>query len=294
MLVVVTMSGMVAFMIIRGFTIVRAGQTGEQELAMALVATKIDRIERPEIPSEAWSAFQRNDRAARPGNSHDRFRLAGTFFVMGSGTDNGGREGRRMAIIDDVETRKQHIVNEGQSFEDYDILRIYQDRLIMRRDGIEVEINLSFKGGVTTRSTEAMAASPESPEEESQFPVEENKFGRRIGETRWVIQKDALVDYYHELLDEPERIAAIYMSMKPDYQDGEVAGYHLQKEGEHEFFDAMGLREGDRIRSVNSMRMISQARAEYFISEFMQDRLGAVVLDIERDGEMEKLIYLLR
>ena len=54
--------------------------------------------------------------------------------------------------------------------------------------------------------------------------LETSRFGKRIGEARWVMQKEALVGYYQELLDDPERIAAIYMSMKPDYIDGEVAG----------------------------------------------------------------------
>jgi len=83
--------------------------------------------------------------------------------------------------------------------------------------------------------------------------------------------------------------------MQPDYApEGQVAGYRLEKEGEAEFFAAVGLQEGDTIRRVNSMNMTSQARAEYFISEFMKERLGAVVLDVERNGQQEKLIYLFR
>jgi len=42
------------------------------------------------------------------------------------------------------------------------------------------------------------------------------------------------------------------------------------------------------------MRMTSQRRAEYFIGEFVQGRLGAVVLDIERNGQPTKLVYLIK
>ena len=42
------------------------------------------------------------------------------------------------------------------------------------------------------------------------------------------------------------------------------------------------------------MKMTKQERAEYFIREFVQDRLNAVVLDIERNGNPQKLIYYLR
>ena len=46
------------------------------------------------------------------------------------------------------------------------------------------------------------------------------------------------------------------------------------------------------VRRVNSMHMTSQRRAEHFIREFVRGNLGAVVLDIERGGKEEKLIYL--
>ena len=56
----------------------------------------------------------------------------------------------------------------------------------------------------------------------------------------------------------------------------------------------MGLRQGDVVRRVNSLHMTSQKRAEYFIGEFVKGGLGAVVLDIERDGRPEKLVYLVK
>jgi type II secretory pathway component PulC len=84
------------------------------------------------------------------------------------------------------------------------------------------------------------------------------------------------------------------MSLKPDYKDEEVAGYYLEAEGEGEFFKAVGLQEGDTIRKVNSMLMTSQKRAEYFISEFIRNRVNAFVLEVDRNGKEEKLIYLIR
>jgi hypothetical protein len=45
---------------------------------------------------------------------------------------------------------------------------------------------------------------------------------------------------------------------------------------------------------VNSMHMTSQSRAEFFLGEFVKERLNAVVLDIERDGNPQKIIYLIR
>jgi len=245
------------------------------------------------LPADTWSVFQNSGEPVASKN--DRYRLAGTFFVMGNNETSPNTERQRRAIIDDVSSNQQYMVSEGQTFQEYEILRIYQDRLIMRRDAVEVELTLSFQSSTRDLKTSTASDAQKSDVIMGQEVLESNRFGKRIGEKRWVIDKKAIVGYYQELLDQPERIAAVYMSMKPDFDDeGEVEGFTLQKEGEKEFFDAVGLLEGDTIRKVNSMRMTSQKRAEYFISEFMNERLGAVVLDIEREGKPEKLIYLFR
>ena len=78
-------------------------------------------------------------------------------------------------------------------------------------------------------------------------------------------------------------------------KDNVLAGYRLNTSlGEKEFYTQVGLQDGDVVRRVNSMRMTSQRRAEYFIGEFVQNRLGAVVIDIERNGQPKKLVYLVK
>ena len=97
-------------------------------------------------------------------------------------------------------------------------------------------------------------------------------------------------------MDDPERLAALFMAMEPDRDAaGKVAGYRVNMDvGEKEFYTQMGFQQGDVVRKVNSMRMTSQRRAEYFIGEFVQNRLGAVVIDIERNGTPKKLVYLVK
>jgi type II secretion system protein C len=287
---VIFISGALGLAVYAGWVVMKARTSLSQATANPVAANEIVRPQPDMISAEAWNVFKTPAVAATGGADHDRFRLAGTFFVMGA--DGDGSERKRLAILDDVPANRQHMVSEGQAFEDYEIVRIYQDRLIMRRDGLEIELQLSFQEAVSAMKPEKAASDTAADPEE--VVLESNRFGKRIGETRWVIQKQALVDYYYELLDEPERIAAIYASLKPDYENGSIVGHYLESEGEAEFFQAVGLQEGDRIRRVNSMNMTSQARAEYFISEFMQDRLGAVVLDIIRDEKEEKLIYMMR
>ncbi len=244
-----------------------------------------------EFPDDAWHVFQASDGAPEVDDQSGRFRLAGTFFVMPDDQQaNVVRE--QMAILDDLEAKRQSIVSEGDQVSGHVVARIFENRVILRKDGQEIELLLSFKDfpGVEADTGKGMTS-----REDEEPVLESNRYVHRIGETRWLINKQALVDYYHELLDAPDRIAALYESLRPDYsEEGEILGYILDPVGEQEFYRAVGLQEGDRVRKVNSMNMISQRRAEYFIGEFMQDRLGAVVIDVERGDEMVKLIYLMR
>ena len=125
--------------------------------------------------------------------------------------------------------------------------------------------------------------------------LEVSKFGKRIAENRWVLNRESLLAYYDEVMDDPERVAALFVSLKPDYDPAnQIKGYYLESEGEQEFFRSVGLAEGDVIRKVNSMNMTSQKRAEFFIGEFVKNRMNAIVIDIDREGQAEKLIYLVR
>lgn len=115
-----------------------------------------------------------------------------------------------------------------------------------------------------------------------------NRFGKKIGEFRWVYKREALMEYFNEVFEEPERMAALYRSMKPIYNEKQrVDGYAVDVQGEDEFFATSGLKNGDVFKSVNSLRMTSQSRAEYMIKEFVQNRLDTIVLDIEREGKGE-------
>lgn len=238
--------------------------------------------------------FQLAGVAARDaGPLAERFRLAGTFFLYGDDADGQGGE-RRRAIVDDLAERKQLIVSEEQDIAGYTVTRIEPDRIRLRRDGIEHELLLSFSAVSAAAASPASERSADAVSMEDMPAIESTRFGKRVGENRWVIRREELLRYYAELLDDPERIANVYASLKPKYEDNAIAGYVLNTEGEGDFFRAIGLQEGDVIRRVNSMRMVSQRRAEYFISEFMKNRVSALVFDIERGEQAEKLIYLIR
>lgn len=238
--------------------------------------------------AEDWAVFQPAAGAAPADLSPlaRRFRLAGTFFSIGDEDPASAR----LAILDDVEKKQQFLVREQETFEDVRVVRILRDHIVLTSQGQEETLWLSFHGA----GGEAPSDRPGPVGEPGEPTLEQNRFGRRVGEARWVLSRQALTEYYQELANDPERIAALYMTMKPDYQENRIAGYVVDIEGEQEFLEAVGLKQNDFIRKVNSMNMTSQRRAEYFISEFLQERVSAVVLDIEREGQAQKLIYLIR
>ena len=224
--------------------------------------------------------------AANLGPLARRFRLAGTFFAASSYQQS------RKAIIDDIQKKTQCLVAEGDNL-DQNILvvTIFRDRVILRDGNNDEQLWLSFAGGNKPATS---ANRPEANVTQGQADATLVRFGKRTGERRWVLERGAVLQYYQELLNNPDRLAKVFESLKPVYQTGKIAGYTLDVEGEGEIFRAFGLKQGDVIRQVNSMPMISQSRAEYFINEFVKNRVNGFVIDIERETKPEKMIYLVR
>lgn len=219
--------------------------------------------------------------------SAQRFRLAGTFSIC-DGTAAQSADARR-AVIDDLQKQSEHLLREGDTIEGLTLLKIFHDRVTAQIGGKEEELRLSFTDAV------AGGATPAGTPATNEVVLSTSRFGKRIAENRWVISREALLQYYDDLRKDPERVLQLFDSLKPSYnQQQQITGYHLGMEGEQEFFQAMGLQEGDVVRQVNSINMTSQKRAEYLIGEFLQNRLSALVFDIERANRPQKLIYFVR
>ena len=227
------------------------------------------------------------------GSAAKRFRLAGTFFAVGLNQQS------RKAILDDLQKKEQLLVTEGDLIDhaqgvidsETRVVSIMSDRIILRRGNIDEQIMLCFAGNSQSNAQQ----SAYSAAAEGKLPADmQNRFGKRVGDKRWVLMRSELISYYKEVLNNTDRLAKVYDSLKPVYQGNNIAGYTLIVEGEGEMFTSLGLQPGDVIRQVNSMPMTSQTRAEYFISEFVKNRVNGFVLDIERSGRKEKLIYMVR
>ena len=245
------------------------------------------------VAEDDWAVFQPAHSGTPPSISGPlaaRFRLAGTFFAFGEGPETSNNYCK--AILDDLEKKEQCLISEGDDLGGGKVVRILRDRVILVGPVGEEELWLSFSGQRSGTNGMVAVGSPAGTHELPSLEV--NRFGKRVGEDRWVLSRDALMAYYREVMEDPERIASLYVSMKPDYREGNIAGYLVDPEGEEDFFKAAGLQRGDIVRKVNSMNMVSQKRAEYFIGEFAKNRMSALVIDVEREGKTKKLIYMIR
>jgi len=222
-----------------------------------------------------------------------RWRLAGTYlnFAGGSGEDV---EAVRMAILDDLQSGRQRLLAQGGELQPgFSLAEVTPGSA--RFAGESGEFTLYRR--LTANVTEASAEDPEKPAVSfwDKPALETSRFGKRIEKDRWVLERKALMRYYQDMLDNPERLVKMYRSFHPDRNDdGEVAGYQIKMAGEQDFFRSVGLAEGDVVRAVNAMEMSSQRRAEFMIGEFVRSNLDAIVFDVERDGKEEKLIYFIR
>jgi type II secretory pathway component PulC len=219
--------------------------------------------------------------ATSPRQIPTHYRLAGTFFIEGGG------DPQRRAILDSTAKREQYIVSEGERLDDLTVEKIYFDHVTLRGPSGSMDIWVEFASkapvvdGVTTNTSPVATVGGT------------NKFGCvKTEENRWKFSRKPLLDYYQELLDEPDRMVAVFDTMKPVRDErNKITGYVVGIEGEKDFFDAVGLRQGDIVRAVNSQAMTNRRRAEAFIDQFLKDRLNAVVLEVERDGKVSKQIY---
>lgn len=246
-----------------------------------------DTLELPALATHDWSRFRGRVGAspAATGALGQRFRLAGTFFEFTS-------EGQdiRTAILDDLSTGQQQMVRERDVMADVVVLQIQRDRVRLRDGaGQEVDLLLTFTGG-----DRAVPADGEGGAAADGTPA--GRFGgTRMAENRWTFNRATLLRYYQDLRDQPERLVQLFDSLKPVYtDDNRITGYQLDVEGEREFFEAVGLEPGDVVRKVNNVEMTNRRRAEFFVSQFVRDESNAFVLDVERGGSTNRLVYEVR
>jgi type II secretory pathway component PulC len=245
---------------------------------------------------ERWTVFragaEKEEAPVQAGGPSDRYRLAGVFVPIG-GSPSAPKALGATAIVDDKSTGGQLLAGEGDKLGDWQIVAVRSECVVLRgpggREARLLVAASSLAGADGGTATEPAAAEP------APTILETNRFGNRIATNRWEFSRAAIMDYYNELMDDPARVSELFVAMTPDRAaDGKIAGFKLNDGGERAFYEAVGLKNGDIVRQVNSFNMTSRKRAEYFIGEVVQGRMGTIVLDIEREGRPEKLVYFIR
>jgi hypothetical protein len=216
--------------------------------------------------------------------------------------EDGGRSGRelRYALLEDT-GGGQVVAEEGEWLEDdgeggggFRVVRV-ENEFVRLSDGKREEMLFLARAAASGGGSGGMGAGAAQGGAAERVVLERNRFGERTGEARWEFKRAELMKYAQEVLDDPQRVAGMYEGLAPDWDaEHKVAGYRLDtSKGEAEFYAQVGLKDGDVVRKVNSIKMTSQRRSEFLLGEFLQGRLGTIVIDIEREGKAQKLVYLI-
>lgn len=213
------------------------------------------------------------------------YRFAGSFFFNGDDAET-----FRRGVLSYLPENRQEIVSEGSLVAGVRVKHIAEDHIVLEKDGVEGTLTLGGGDNAMMRSYLDQTAGDTADQQRH------SRFGEQTGDGVWTFRKDAIQAYYEELLEEPERLLQVFDSLAPLYDEtgGAIEGYQLRAVGEQAFFDAVGFREGDIVRKVNALPMTNRGRAEFFIRQVVQDRVSAIVIDIERDGGPKRLVYQLR
>jgi len=259
-----------------------------------LPATTLSFLDGVSLGDIDWGIVEHRGGGVAPrnlGTLAKRFRLAGTFVKIDSDV--------RRAILDDLSKGGvQRIVGEGDLMEEsIKVVRILQRQVTLEGPNGEEQLWLSFSNKLssasgTGRTTGTTGDVTRGGDIEGGY----NDFGgKRVGENRWLFRREVLMDYYQELMDDPDRLLAVFDSLEPVWTpERKIDGYRLNVKGEADFFAAVGLLPGDRIISVNQVKMTNRRRAEYFIRQFANNGVSAFVIEFERAGKVQKLIYQVR
>lgn len=247
----------------------------------------------PALAEAPWDVLRAGgDPSAPEGSLSRRFRLAGTLFGYGVGSVE-----RPQAILDDKLLVVQRLVRRGEEvLPGIRLVEVHTDAVVLEgpqgREELRIErtaFSAAPSGGAATA-----AANVEAPS------GQDGRFGGgQVFPGRWEFRRDALLRYYAELRDQPERLLAVFDSMEPLYESNDpatrtITGYRLNVRGEAPLFEAMGLNPGDVVRSVNSVPMTNRRRAEEFIRSFVEDNEDTFVFEVERGGAMTKQVYIIR
>lgn len=266
-------------------------------------ACKVETTAKPNfknLPQENTFALASEVMIERPtrtssGELAKRFRLAGVIF----GTQNYGSINPQ-AIIHDKQLVRQSVVMRGDEvIPGITVVEIKQGSIILRDSEGEEELFLERRNNTHTATEQATTLPTSAVGTISREEAVKRFGGVEVFPGYWEFDRDAVMSYYDELMNNGERMLSIFDSMDPVYMVDDIGaryitGYVVGVEGEQDFFTAAGLQNGDIVRTVNSVPMANRRFAERFIKEFVNGQTEMFVLEVERDGKIEQMVYTIK
>lgn len=191
-----------------------------------------------------------------------------------------------------------HVVGVGEALpvdEPVEILEIRRDRVFIDNDGTLEFIRLKGSPYADPHEVEPPQRDDDEPRRGRQQPDrnggdDETRSDRGVveqGGGEYVIDNDRI----DSELDNPESLLETARIM-PNYTDGQADGLRLLGITPESFYDDIGIRSGDVLRTFNGEEITSQQQA-LEILETMGDE-QQVTLEIERSGQRQQLSYTIR
>ena len=180
------------------------------------------------------------------------------------------------AIILDESKREQDLFTEGDEIGPAKVIKIYRHKVILEHDGKE-EMLIAFEDMEALLS--AAVGEPEEPgaqESPGGTPIP-GRIGKKIAQNHWVMERDEVqnvLENSSQLLTQV-RIIPHFSKGKIDQPDG----FQVANIKPRSFFDTMGLRNGDVIRSVNQIPVDNAEKAFKAYQQLRNEsRIQVVVL----------------
>jgi general secretion pathway protein C len=153
------------------------------------------------------------------------------------------------------------------------------DRVWLRRDGVRCELRLGAKdpsvkptGPVSPRVPPARKAS------RSKVPPDIASKIQKVGDRQFVVDRTALDQILEKQADFMKSVRLV-----PEKKDGAVVGLRMSRVAPDSLLGMLGLKNGDRIRSINGFSLTDPQKAlEAYARLRTADRL---TLAIQRDGK---------
>lgn len=168
-----------------------------------------------------------------------------------------GRGVAPYAIIKDLKTRSQDIYRVGDSIGPAEVTNIYRNRVILKHNGAE-EMLIAFESLEEITGEREQADQQEQVAETHSAPSisprktprdEYARIGEKIAQNHWVVKRSDVQDIVNNASQLLTQIRII-----PHFQGGDLNnpdGFQVANIVPRTFFDKMGLKSGDIIKSVN-------------------------------------------